>query len=240
MPIGLLGGGYYDLQPLTVTTYDSAYIHLERWGNRFGLLVFDECHHLPVPTYRLIAESAFTPLRLGLSATPERGDMAHADLNELVGPEVYRRSPAELTEGQYLAQYKEELIDIVLSSEDEARYAEQRRIYRSFLQRRRISIRSPEDFQQKLIFLSARDSEARAAMLAWRHRLPAALRHSVAVMTSRPWAKRNPGTLPHNRHEREMLAAGVRSNTPNDTLLEHAGIDPVKGTYAASRPSQLA
>ena len=32
--IGLIGGGYYDFQPLTVTTYDSAYIHLERWGNR--------------------------------------------------------------------------------------------------------------------------------------------------------------------------------------------------------------
>ena len=32
VPVGLLGGGYYDLQPLTVATYDSAYIHLERWG----------------------------------------------------------------------------------------------------------------------------------------------------------------------------------------------------------------
>ena len=50
--VGLLGGGYYDIQPLTVTTYDSAYIHLERWGNRFGLLVFDECHHLPGPDLR--------------------------------------------------------------------------------------------------------------------------------------------------------------------------------------------
>jgi superfamily II DNA or RNA helicase len=116
----------------------------------------------------LIAESAFTPLRLGLSATPERSDMAHADLDELVGPVVYRRSPAELTEGRFLAQYQEQRIDIALSSEDEARYAEQRRIYRSFLQRRRIVLRSPEDFQQKIIYMSARDPEAREAMLAWR------------------------------------------------------------------------
>jgi len=71
-------------------------------------------------------------------------------------------------EGRYLAQYKEERVDVALSSEDEQRYTEQRRIYRSFLQRRRIIIRTPEDFQQKLIFLSARDPEARAAMLAWR------------------------------------------------------------------------
>ena len=45
--IGLVGGGHYEVQDLTVTTYDSAYIHMERLGNRFALLVFDECHHLP-------------------------------------------------------------------------------------------------------------------------------------------------------------------------------------------------
>src|SRR5436309_7614499 len=165
--IGVFGGGEKELKPITIITYDSAVLY-PRELRRFGLLIFDECHHLPAPSYRLIAESAFTPLRLGLSATPERSDMAHADLEILIGPEVYRRSPAELTEGQFLAQYQEIPIDIALSSEDETRYLEQRRIYRSFLQRRRIVIHSPEEFQQKIIFLSARDSEARKAMLAWR------------------------------------------------------------------------
>ncbi len=165
--IGVFGGGEKELKPITIITYDSAALY-PRELRHFGLLIFDECHHLPAPTYRLIAESAFTPLRLGLSATPERSDMAHADLEELIGPEVYRRSPSELTEGHFLAQYQERRIDVLLSDEDEARYSEQRRIYRSFLQRRRIVIRSPEDFQQKLIYMSARDPEARAAMLAWR------------------------------------------------------------------------
>lgn len=165
--IGIFGGGEKEFQPITVITYDSAALY-PRELSRFGLLIFDECHHLPAPTYRQIAESAFTPLRLGLSATPERSDMAHTDLDELIGPEVYRRSPAELTEGNYLAQYQEQRIAIELSPEDAARYEQQRAIYRSFLRRRRISIRSPEDFQQKLIFMSARDPEARAAMLAWR------------------------------------------------------------------------
>lgn len=165
--IGTYGGGEKEMKPITVITYDSAAIHA-RELKRFGLLVFDECHHLPAPTYRLIAERAFSPLRLGLSATPERSDMTHLDLERLIGPEVYRRSPAELTAGRYLAQYQEVRVDIALSSEDEARYAEQRRIYRAFLQRRHIVIRSPEDFQQKVIFHSARDPEARKAMLAWR------------------------------------------------------------------------
>ncbi len=165
--IGIFGGGEKEIKPITIITYDSAALY-PRELRSFGLLIFDECHHLPAPTYRLIAESAFTPLRLGLSATPERSDMAHTDLDALIGPEVYRRSPTELTEGNYLAQYVEEHVPIALSAEDEARYAEQRRIYRAFLQRRRIVIRTPEDFQQKVIYMSARDPEARTAMLAWR------------------------------------------------------------------------
>jgi superfamily II DNA or RNA helicase len=94
--------------------------------------------------------------------------MAHADLAFLIGPEVYRRSPAELTGDRYLAQYREERISIALSPEDEAHYTEQRKIYRNFLQRRRILISSPEEFQRKVVYASARDPEARAALLAWR------------------------------------------------------------------------
>ncbi len=75
--IGLFGGGEKELKPITIITYDSAALYPRELRN-FGLLIFDECHHLPAPTYRLIAESAFTPLRLGLSATPERSDMAHS------------------------------------------------------------------------------------------------------------------------------------------------------------------
>ncbi|GCF06587.1 DEAD/DEAH box helicase [Dictyobacter arantiisoli] len=165
--IGMFGGGEKDLKPITIITYDSAALY-PRELRQFGLLIFDECHHLPAPTYRLIAESAFTPLRLGLSATPERSDMAHIELEELIGPEVYRRSPAELTEGRFLAQYEEQCINIDLGPEAQEQYAEQRRIYRAFLQKRHIIIRSPEDFQQKVIYMSARDPEARTAMLAWR------------------------------------------------------------------------
>ena len=45
-----------------------------RWGNKFGLLVCDECHHLPGPSYQMIAIGSIAPFRLGLTATPERSD----------------------------------------------------------------------------------------------------------------------------------------------------------------------
>ena len=46
---GIIGDNVFRVRPVSVTTYDSACIHTEQLGNRFGLLVFDECHHLPGP-----------------------------------------------------------------------------------------------------------------------------------------------------------------------------------------------
>jgi hypothetical protein len=44
---GIIGDSAFDVRAVSVTTYDSAYIHMAGLGNRFRLLVFDECHHLP-------------------------------------------------------------------------------------------------------------------------------------------------------------------------------------------------
>ncbi len=89
--VGIVGGGSYELRALTVTTYDSAYLHMQHFGARFGLIVFDECHHLPGATYELSAELCLAPYRLGLTATPERPDGREASLARLIGPVVYRR-----------------------------------------------------------------------------------------------------------------------------------------------------
>ena len=64
--VGLLGGGSKDRTPILVSTYDSAAIHAETLGNRYGLLIFDECHHLPSEFYRVVAEYSLAPYRLGL------------------------------------------------------------------------------------------------------------------------------------------------------------------------------
>jgi len=89
-------------------------------------------------------------------------------LVELVGRRSIGASPAELTEGRYLASYLEQRVRIELSAEDEARYAEQHGIYRAFLQKEAHRHPHPRGFPAQLIFLSARDPLARAALLAWR------------------------------------------------------------------------
>ncbi|HWE40010.1 MAG TPA: DEAD/DEAH box helicase family protein [Isosphaeraceae bacterium] len=171
--VGLLGGGYYEIKPLTVTTYDSAYMNMDRLGNKFGLIVFDECHHLPGPTYGLAATCAIAPYRLGLTATPERADNAHTQLDYLIGPIVYRREITQLR-GDYLAEYRVETLYVNLSEEERARYERCREVYRSFLRDHGIDMRRPGAWGQ-FVVAAHRSSEGRQAYLAYREQRDLAL-----------------------------------------------------------------
>jgi superfamily II DNA or RNA helicase len=162
--IGLLGGGSHDLRPITVTTYDSAAIYMDRYGDRFGLLVFDEVHHLPSPVYARAAEGSIAPLRLGLTATLERPDGAHAWVDTLVGPVCYRKEITDLA-GEFLAEYRTELITVSLSAAEQEQYDNLRARYRAFVDQHRIRMSSDDGWRQFLM-LSARSKEGRAAFRA--------------------------------------------------------------------------
>ena len=49
--VGVYYGGEKTLQPLTVTTYHSAGDLIAEHGNAFKLIIFDEVHHLPAPSW---------------------------------------------------------------------------------------------------------------------------------------------------------------------------------------------
>ncbi|MGC6491508.1 MAG: DEAD/DEAH box helicase family protein [Myxococcota bacterium] len=165
-PIGLLGGGHHDLQDITVSTYDSAWMHVEHWGNRFGLIVFDEAHHLPGPSFAQAAEYALAPLRLGLTATPERPDGADAHLSTLVGPYVYRREITELA-GDFLAPYRTEVLSVHLSSEEREAYEQARFTYRNFVDSSGLRLGGRGGWQ-RFLQASARSKAGREAFRAWR------------------------------------------------------------------------
>ena len=103
--VGVLGGGDHNVTDITVTTYDSAYRYINEYGDQFGLLVVDEVHHLPAPTYQQIPEMTIAPYRLGLTATYERADGKHDELEDLLGTVVYREAVDELA-GGYLSEYE--------------------------------------------------------------------------------------------------------------------------------------
>lgn len=159
--IGALGGGSHDIRPITVSTYDSAFIYAERYGDRFGLVVWDECHHLPAAGYMQAASALIAPFRLGLTATPERPDGAHEQYGRLIGDIVFRKEIPELA-GDFLAPYTTEVITVSLSDAERARYDQLRGVYKEFLDQNHIRIRSPEDWQ-KFIQMASRSKAGRAA-----------------------------------------------------------------------------
>ncbi len=166
LEVGIVGGGHHEVKPLTVTTYDSAYLHMEHLGAKFGLVVFDEAHHLPGATYALAARLSLAPFRLGLTATPERQDGRETELESLVGPIVYRRDITELT-GEFLAEYETETIAVDLSPEEREEHDHERALYRGFIMRQGIRMSSPTGWQD-FIMRSTRSPEGRRAMQAYR------------------------------------------------------------------------
>ncbi len=165
-PVGLVGGGYHDVTPLTVTTYDSAQLHMEWLGRRFGLVIFDECHHLPSEAYATAARMCLAPFRLGLTATPERSDGKESLYAELVGPVVFRKDINEL-EGDYLAPYETVRLEVPLSPEERAIYEHERAIYTGFLRSRGIRMDRGSGWSD-FIMQSSQSDEGREAFLAYR------------------------------------------------------------------------
>lgn len=148
---GIRIGAWYGLEkeacPITVTTYPSAWSHAETLGDLFKLLIFDEIHHLPAPSWHEIALMCAAPYRLGLTATYPHQDNFRSPykkskitasdqlqlfgavnpldpvalLNELVGPVIYRKDIDELT-GEQLAEYRTLRIRVDLYEEEKRAY----------------------------------------------------------------------------------------------------------------------
>jgi len=165
-PVGILGGGHHEVHDITVSTYDSAWIHMERYGNRFGLIVFDEVHHLPGPSFREAAMLCIAPFRLGLTATLERPDGGHLNLEPVVGPVVYRREITELA-GQYLAEYRTEVLTVHLSPEERLAYERARANYREFVQDQGIRMGGAGGWHQ-FLRAASRSARGREAFSSWR------------------------------------------------------------------------
>lgn len=166
VPIGRYGGGDKDLQPITVSTYDSAVLFMPWHGNRFGLLIADECHHLPAGATSLAADQCLAPFRLGLTATPERADGMHDRLVELLGPEVHRTAITEL-EGSFLANYQAEVIEVALDADEQESYTLNRQEYLTFVRASGVDFSKPDGWAQFLA-AAARDPRGRTAMRAYR------------------------------------------------------------------------
>jgi len=162
--VGVLGGGSHDIADITVTTYDSAYRYINEYGDQFGLLVVDEVHHLPAPTYQQIPEMTIAPYRLGLTATYERADGAHEELEDLLGTVVYQEDVDELT-GEFLSEYETIHLQVELIDEERATYDEEYQIYRDYVDSHDFDLWKEQGYAEFLKRTSY-DPQGRRALIA--------------------------------------------------------------------------
>ena len=88
--VGQYHGGQKRIRPVTIATYQIAGMdrHRSLFDEReWGLLVFDECQHVPSDVYRRSTHLQ-SRHRLGLSASPIREDDRVAEIFTLVGPPI--------------------------------------------------------------------------------------------------------------------------------------------------------
>ncbi len=154
---------------------------MDRLGNRWGLVIFDECHHLPGEMYSHAAEMCLAPSRLGLTATPERSDGRHTLLDDLIGFQVYAKGIKELA-GDYLADYVVERVKVTLTPEEEEEYKQARGTFYNFLIDHGIVLDGLAGWH-RFIRESAVSRKGRQAMLAHQRAKKLALGTSAKLRT---------------------------------------------------------
>lgn len=163
--VGVVGDGRREVRPITIITYASACMPEAPIAGT-GLLICDEAHHLPSPSYSVIPQRCGAPYRLGITATPERSDGAEHGLYRLLGPVVYQRTPAELSAEGHLARFKEKRIYVSLQPEEALRYGVLMTEWKWFISRNRGLLARGGDFFGELIRRSGNDPAARQALRA--------------------------------------------------------------------------
>lgn len=160
---GIIGDNTFNQRLISVTTYDSACIHMPRLGDQFQFIVFDECHHLPGLVRSDAARMSMAPYRLGLTATPERVDGKETTLDSLIGPVLFRRDIADEA-GKDLAPYDTLRVMVRLAPEERAAYDECSRTIRTFFAERRKT--DPNYSGVNVHYDWARDPAARRVLMA--------------------------------------------------------------------------
>src|SRR5205085_1698731 len=130
--------------------------------------------HLPGRAYREAARMCCAPMRMGLTATPERADGRHVDLDWLIGPTVYRQEISE-ARGRALAEYEVVRIPVYLSEEEQGKYERASRVVQSFFVKRQQELKEAAGEGQppakygwrELCEESGKEPEARAAQNAF-------------------------------------------------------------------------
>ncbi len=85
--IGEYHGGQKKMKDVTIATYHMAAEKTSLFRKDWGLIIFDEVHHIPSKMFRKTANLQSTR-RIGLSASPVREDSKEREIFALIGKEI--------------------------------------------------------------------------------------------------------------------------------------------------------
>jgi len=211
-PVGRLGDGDHQVLPITVATYASAVSWAPRIGDRFGLVVIDEAHHVGAWCPSEILEMLVAPARLGLTATPPDDPRA---LAQHVGRVVYSKRPEELV-GDGLSPFTLETIPISLTRDERQRYRDHRArfssVYAPFLRA------APETSWAEFVRAARQTRSGRDALASWR-----AYRSLIAY----PAGKRSALTSLLSRHRGERTLVFTSDNATTYAIARELLVTPI-------------
>jgi len=193
--IGCFGDGARELAPITVATFESAYRNMERFGNRFDLLVVDEAHHFGTGMRDEALEMSIADARLGLTATPPREKATVTRLGTLIGPIVYELAITDLT-GGFLASFDAIALHLDLTEAERATYELLMATFRAVHQQ--FHRLAPAASWQDFVRFAARTPAGRRALAAWRQ-----ARKLLALTEAKREALR--ALLARHRHARTLV-----------------------------------
>ena len=93
---GVIGGGKFDVQPVTVGIINTVRKHLDTLPEHFGHLIVDECHRTPSAMFTETVQAFDCKYMLGLSATAYRRDGLTKLIYLTLGDRVHEVDPQEL------------------------------------------------------------------------------------------------------------------------------------------------
>ncbi|MFD1632273.1 DEAD/DEAH box helicase [Haloplanus ruber] len=208
--IGEYHGGEKEIRPVTIATYQVAGMdrHRSLFDRReWGLIVYDEVHHIPSEVYRRSADLQ-SKHRLGLSATPVREDDRETDIYTLVGPPIGTDWDA-LFDAGYVQEPEVEIRYLPWASDEE------RNAYASAEPRakHRIAAENPAKVDEVRHLLAEHPTAKALVFVDW-------LDHgrAIADAVNAPFVS---GETPH--HERDQLFASFRDGERRTLVVSRVG-----------------
>jgi DNA excision repair protein ERCC-3 len=208
--IGEYHGGEKEIRPVTVATYQVAGMdrHRSLFGQReWGLIVYDEVHHIPSEVYRRSADLQGKH-RLGLSATPVREDDRETEIYTLVGPPIGTDWDA-LFDAGYVQEPEVEIRYLPWATDEERNaYASAER-----RQKHRIAAENPAKVDEVRHLLAEHPTAKALVFVEW-------LDHgrTIADAVDAPFVS---GETPH--HERDRLFEAFRAGEQRTLVVSRVG-----------------